>query len=89
MNFMQHQQSYGGQHQVPQNSAAVGGHNFAHGPGPTGHITGPPPHPQPPGPHTLGSGGIRLGPSPGLSLPNNGQIPQVTYFIGHIIFLAS
>ena len=80
MNFMQHQQSYGGvgQHQVPQNSAAVGGHNFAHGPGPAGHITGPPPHPQPPGPHTLGSGGIRLGPSPGLSLPNNGQIPQVS-----------
>ena len=82
MNFMQHQQPYGGQHQVPpQNSAAIGGHNFAHGPGPSGHISGPPPHPQPPGPHPLGSGGIRLGPSSGIPLPNNGQIPpQVTCF---------
>ena len=77
MNFMQHQQPYGGvgQHQVPPNSAAVGGHNFSHGPGPSGHITGPPPHPQPPGPHPLGP---RLGPSSGIPLPNNGQIPQVT-----------
>merc|ERR1719414_2929928 len=77
MNFMQHQQPYGGQHQVPpqNNAAAIGGHNFAHGPGPSGHISGPPPHPQPPGPHPLGSGGIRLGPSSGIPLPNNGQIP--------------
>ena len=77
MNFMQQQQPYGGVGQVPQTSA-VGGHNFAHGPSPSGHITGPPPHAQPPGPHPLGTGGIRLGPSSGIPLQNNGQIPQVT-----------
>jgi len=79
MNFMQHQQSYGGvgQHQVPQTSA-VGGHNsYPHGPNPVGPLTGPPPLAQPPGPPLLGSGGVRLGPTAGAPLQNNGQIPQV------------
>jgi len=77
MNFMQHQQPFGGvgQHQVPQ-TTAVGGHNYTHGSSPVGLITGPPPLAQPPGPPPIGSGGIRLGPSPGLPLQNNGQIPQ-------------
>jgi hypothetical protein len=72
MNFMQ--QPYGGvgQHQVPQTSA-LGSHNYTHGPSSVGPITGPPPH----GPPPLGSGGVRLGPSQGLPLQNNGQIPQV------------
>ena len=78
MNFMQHQQPFRGvgQHQVPQ-TTSVGGQNYTHGPSPVGPISGPPPHAQPPGP-PLGSGGIRLGPSPGLPLQNNGQLPQVT-----------
>ena len=79
MNFMQHQQTYGGvgQHHVPQ-TTAVGSHTYSHGSNPAGPINGPPPLAQPPGPPPLGSGGIRLGPSPGLPLQNNGQIPQVT-----------
>ena len=86
MNFMQHQQPYGGvgQHQVPQTTSLGGHHNYPHGPSTVGPLAGPPPLTQPPGPSPLTSGGVRLGSSAGAPLPNNGQIPQVKRLLNEI-----